>query len=149
MSGLSRLQHVLVVDDDPADTMMIEEALLGVATPPVVHTVEDGREALDYLRRHGRYAGMPRPDLVLLDLNMPRMGGHEVLNEIKADDDLKSIPIVVLTTSTAAPDITASYAKHANAYVSKPMDLESFEAAVRQINNFYSEIAILPALRQG
>ncbi|MBB2947434.1 CheY-like chemotaxis protein [Actinoplanes lutulentus] len=145
MSGLSRLQHILVVDDDPADTMMIEEALLGVDMPPVVHAVEDGREALDFLRRRGRYAGVPRPDLVLLDLNMPRMGGHEVLRDIKNDDDLKSIPIVVLTTSTAAPDITASYATHANAYVSKPMDLDSFESAIRKINHFYSEIAILPA----
>ncbi|MEU4689463.1 response regulator [Actinoplanes sp. NPDC023714] len=144
MSGVSRLQHVLVVDDDPADTMMIEEALLAAPVPPIVHSVEDGREALDFLRRLGRYTDAPRPDLVLLDLNMPRMGGHEVLREIKDDDDLKSIPIVVLTTSSAAPDITASYARHANAYVSKPMDLDSFEAAVRQINHFYSEIAVLP-----
>jgi CheY-like chemotaxis protein len=145
MSGVSRLHHVLVVDDDPADTMMIEEALLAAEVPPVVHSVADGREALDFLRRQGRYAEAPRPDLVLLDLNMPRMGGHEVLREIKFDEALKSIPIVVLTTSTAAPDITASYAEHANAYVSKPMDLDSFEAAVRQISHFYSEIAILPS----
>ena len=141
---MSRVQHVLIVDDDAADTMMIEEALLGSPVPPVVHHVEDGREALDFLRRAGRYADAPRPDLVLLDLNMPRMSGHEVLLEIKADDDLKRIPIVVLTTSNAAPDITASYARHANAYVTKPIDLEAFEAAVRQINHFYSEIAILP-----
>ncbi|WP_229075611.1 response regulator [Actinoplanes sp. DH11] len=145
MSGVTRLQHVLVVDDDAADTLMIEEALLSVPEPPVVHSVEDGREALDYLRRIGRYADEPRPDLVLLDLNMPRMSGHEVLAEIKRDESLKSIPIVVLTTSTAGPDITASYAEHANAYVSKPMDLDSFEAAVRKINHFYSEIAILPS----
>ncbi|WP_430791477.1 response regulator [Actinoplanes sp. G11-F43] len=137
--------HVLIVDDDDADTMMIEEALAAEAVPPVVSRVADGAEALAFLRRQGEYADAPRPDLVLLDLNMPRMGGHEVLLEIKGDDTLKSIPIVVLTTSDALPDITASYVRHANAYVTKPMDLDSFEAAVRRIRRFYAEVAVLPS----
>lgn len=136
--------NVLIVDDDDADTMMIEEALMAETVPPLVNRVGDGAEAMLYLRRQGAYAEAVRPDLVLLDLNMPRMGGQEVLRLIKGDDDLKSIPVVVLTTSNAVPDITTSYIRHANAYVTKPIDLESFEAAVRRIRHFYSEVAILP-----
>lgn len=136
--------HVLIVDDDDADTMMIEEALAAEPVPPVVSRVGDGAEALAFLRRQEGYRDAPRPDLVLLDLNMPRMGGHEVLLEIKGDDALKSIPVVVLTTSDALPDITASYVRHANAYVTKPMDLDSFEQAVQRIRRFYAEVAVLP-----
>jgi CheY-like chemotaxis protein len=140
-----RALHVLVVDDDDADTLMIEEALLTAAAPPVVNRVADGSEAMDYLRREGAHAGAERPDLILLDLNMPRMGGQEVLERIKHDEDLKSIPVVVLTTSDTMLDITTSYTRHANAYVTKPMDLDSFESAVRQISRFYSDTAVLPA----
>jgi CheY-like chemotaxis protein len=136
--------HVLIVDDDDADTMMIEEALMSEPGPPVVNRVGDGAEALQYLRRQGEYAEAVRPDLVLLDLNMPRMGGHEVLREIKNDESLRSIPIVVLTTSNAVPDIETSYIRHANAYVTKPIELDAFEAAVRRIRHFYSEVAVLP-----
>ncbi|GGR09107.1 two-component system response regulator [Actinoplanes ianthinogenes] len=135
---------VLIVDDDDADTLMIEEALLTAEPQPAVHRVADGSEAMDYLRRQGQYEDAARPDLILLDLNMPRMNGHEVLAQVKSDDALKSIPIVVLTTSTALPDITASYTRHANAFVTKPMDLEGFEEAVQKIKRFYSEVAILP-----
>uniref|UniRef100_UPI003F68FF55 response regulator n=1 Tax=Paractinoplanes polyasparticus TaxID=2856853 RepID=UPI003F68FF55 len=143
--GVTRALNVLVVDDDDADTMMIEEALLSSAVPPVINRVVDGGEALDYLRRQGAYPSAERPDLILLDLNMPRMGGQEVLNEIKHDDGLKSIPVVVLTTSDAMLDITTSYAHHANAYVTKPMDLDTFEAAVQQISRFFSDVAVLPS----
>jgi CheY-like chemotaxis protein len=143
--SVARALNVLVVDDDDADTMMIEEALLGSSVPPVVNRVVDGGEALDYLRRQGAYPAAERPDLILLDLNMPRMGGQEVLNEIKHDDALKSIPVVVLTTSDAMLDITTSYTRHANAYVKKPIDLDSFEAAVQQISRFYSDVAVLPS----
>jgi CheY-like chemotaxis protein len=135
---------VLIVDDDDADTLMIEEALLTAEPQPAVHRVADGSEAMDYLLKRGQYVDAERPDLILLDLNMPRMNGHEVLAQVKSDDQLKSIPVVVLTTSTALPDITASYTKHANAFVTKPMDLDGFEEAVRKIKSFYSEVAILP-----
>ncbi|GIF08442.1 response regulator [Actinoplanes siamensis] len=144
MTNSERVLDVLIVDDDDADTLMIEEALLAASPPPAVHRVSDGSEAIDYLRRRGRYADAGRPDLILLDLNMPRMSGHEVLAEVKGDDTLKSIPIVVLTTSNALPDITASYTRHANAFVTKPMDLDGFEAAVGKIKKFYNEVAVLP-----
>lgn len=139
-----RTLQVLVVDDDDADTLMIEEALLSAEQPPVISRVADGSEALDYLRRRGAHADAVRPDLILLDLNMPRMGGQEVLREIKNDEELKSIPVVVLTTSDTMVDIAASYTRHANAYVTKPMDLDSFEAAVQQISRFYTDVAVLP-----
>lgn len=139
-----RVLDVLVVDDDDADVMMIEEALLRAPTPPVVHRVADGGEALEYLRRQGVHAQALRPDLILLDLNMPRVGGQEVLSVVKADADLKTIPVVVLTTSDAGRDITASYLGHANAFVTKPMDLDSFETAVQRISSFYGDVAVLP-----
>jgi CheY-like chemotaxis protein len=145
----ARTLTVLVVDDDDADAMMIEEALLAASVPVLVRRVADGREAVDYLRRTGSYVGAPRPDLILLDLNMPRMGGREVLAEIKADADLKSIPVIVLTTSAAAVDITASYEFHANAFVTKPMNLDAFEAVVRQIDRFYRDVAVLPPAEVG
>jgi len=135
---------VLIVDDVDADTLMIEEALLTAEPQPAVHRVADGSEAMDYLLKRGPYVDAERPDLILLDLNMPRMNGHEVLAQVKGDDTLKTIPVVVLTTSTALPDITASYTRHANAFVTKPMDLDGFEEAVRKIRSFYSEVAILP-----
>ncbi|AEV85555.1 chemotaxis protein CheY [Actinoplanes sp. SE50] len=149
MANTERVLDVLIVDDDDADTLMIEEALLDVEPAPAVHRVSDGSEAIDYLRRQGPYADARRPDLILLDLNMPRMGGHEVLAEVKNDEALKSIPVVVLTTSNALPDITASYARHANAFVTKPMDLDGFEAAVRKIRKFYGETAVLPGDKES
>jgi CheY-like chemotaxis protein len=139
-----RALHILVVDDDDADAMMITEALDAVDTPATVRRVADGRQALDYLRRSIDYPDAPRPDLILLDLNMPRMGGRETLAEIKTDDELKAIPVVVLTTSSALTDIEDSYRHRANAYVTKPMDLDEFEAAVREINRFYRDTAVLP-----
>jgi CheY-like chemotaxis protein len=109
-----------------------------------VRHVNDGLQALDYLYHRGVYAHVDRPDLVLLDLNMPRMGGHDVLTRVKDDADLKAIPVVVLTTSDAATDIVASYSEHANAFVTKPMDLDSFEDVVQKISRFYSETVTLP-----
>jgi CheY-like chemotaxis protein len=139
-----RRLEILVVDDDDADALMIEEALEGTETAAVVQRVTDGREALDYLRREGRFAEAHRPDLILLDLNMPRMDGRETLEAIKSDDQLKSIPVVILTTSGATPDILSSYQHRANAYVTKPFGLDEFEATVRQIDRFYREVAVLP-----
>ena len=140
----TRALTVLIVDDDDADAMMIEEALLSASVPAAVRRVGDGHEAVAYLRRAGSYADAPRPDLILLDLNMPRMGGHEVLAEVKTDDDLKSIPVIVLTTSSAAADVMSSYQHHANAFVTKPMDFDAFEAAIRRIDSFYRDVAVLP-----
>ncbi|HEY0001380.1 MAG TPA: response regulator [Actinoplanes sp.] len=139
-----RSLQILVVDDDDADALMISEALEATDGQAIVARVSDGREALDYLRREGRFATAHRPDLILLDLNMPRMDGRETLAAIKSDERLKAIPVVILTTSGAEPDIASSYQHRANAYVTKPFGLDDFEAAVRQIDRFYREIATLP-----
>jgi CheY-like chemotaxis protein len=136
--------NVLIIDDDDGDILMMREALESAANPPLVRHVNDGLQALDYLYHRGVYAHVDRPDLVLLDLNMPRMGGHDVLTRVKDDADLKAIPVVVLTTSDAATDIVASYSEHANAFVTKPMDLDSFEDVVQKISRFYSETVTLP-----
>jgi CheY-like chemotaxis protein len=136
--------QILVVDDDDADALMIEEALDNTEMRTTVSRVADGREALDFLNRVEPYADAHRPDLILLDLNMPRMDGRETLAAIKTDDALKAIPVVILTTSGAAPDIVSSYQHRANAYVTKPFGLDDFEATVRQIDKFYREVAVLP-----
>jgi CheY-like chemotaxis protein len=139
-----RSLQILVVDDDDADALMISEALEATDGNATVERVSDGREALDYLRREGKFGDKHRPDLILLDLNMPRMDGRETLAAIKADDELKAIPVVILTTSGATPDIVSSYQHRANAYVTKPFGLEDFEQTVRQIDRFYREVASLP-----
>ncbi|MEU8814697.1 response regulator [Actinoplanes sp. NPDC048796] len=144
-----RSLQILVVDDDDADALMISEALETADTSASVDRVADGREALDYLRRQSPYEQAQRPDLILLDLNMPRMDGRETLAAIKSDDVLKAIPVVILTTSGAAPDIVASYQHRANAYVTKPFGLDDFESTVQLINRFYREVASLPPAAQA
>ena len=139
-----RTLDILVVDDDDADAFMISEALESSGTQTTVNRVSDGREALDYLRREAPYQDAHRPDLILLDLNLPRMDGRETLAAIKNDEQLKAIPVVILTTSGAPPDIVASYQHRANAYVTKPFELDDFEATVRTIDRFYREVAVLP-----
>jgi CheY-like chemotaxis protein len=139
-----RSLQILVVDDDDADALMISEALETAEPRATVRRVVDGQEALDYLRRKGRFSDAHRPDLILLDLNMPRMDGRETLAAIKTDETLKAIPVVILTTSSATPDIVASYQHRANLYVTKPFGLEDFESTVRQIDRFYREVAVLP-----
>jgi CheY-like chemotaxis protein len=136
--------RILVVDDDDADAFMIEEVLAGAALPVTVDRTRDGREALDFLRRSGGHSGAPRPDLILLDLNMPRMDGRQTLAEVKSDPELRAIPVIVLTTSGAPPDVLASYRHHANAYVTKPIDLVEFEAVVSRISRFFGETVRLP-----
>jgi CheY-like chemotaxis protein len=136
--------QILVVDDDDADALMISEALEAAEPRATVRRVVDGQEALDYLRRKGRFSDAHRPDLILLDLNMPRMDGRETLAAIKSDEALKAIPVVILTTSSAAPDIVASYQHRANAYVTKPFGLDAFESTVRRIDHFYRNVAVLP-----
>jgi CheY-like chemotaxis protein len=136
--------EVLLVEDDPGDVLMTQEAFEEHKVRNRLTVVNDGVEALAYLRREGRYADAPRPDLVLLDLNLPKVDGRQVLAEIKADDSLRRIPVVVLTTSAADEDILRSYSLHANAYVTKPVDFERFIAVVRQIDEFFVSVVRLP-----
>jgi len=135
---------VLLVEDDPGDTLMIKEAFADNKVRNRLSCVSDGVQALEFLRRVGDFADAPRPDLVLLDLNLPRKDGREVLQEIKDDPELRTIPVVVLTTSEAEEDILRSYELHANAYVTKPVDFDRFIAVVRQIDEFFVEVVRLP-----
>lgn len=135
---------VLLVDDDPGDTLMIREAFADNKVRNELSCVTDGVEAMQYLRREGEHAGAPRPDLILLDLNLPRKDGRQVLAEIKGDPELRTIPVVVLTTSNAEEDVLRSYQLHANAYVTKPVDFERFIEVVRQIDEFFVTVVKLP-----
>ncbi|GLY15376.1 two-component system response regulator [Kineosporia sp. NBRC 101677] len=124
---------------------MITEALERASTPPDLHVAGDGQAALEFLRREGPHTGAPRPDLILLDLNMPRLDGREALTAIKAEERLRAIPVVVFTTSDAESDVLASYHRHASAFVTKPLDLDKLEAVVEQINHFYTGVStVLP-----
>jgi CheY-like chemotaxis protein len=136
--------EVLLVEDDPGDILMTREAFEEHKVHNRLTVVSDGVEALAYLRREGSYAEAVRPDLVLLDLNLPRRDGREVLAEIKKDKDLHHIPVVVLTTSQADEDILCSYQLHANAYVTKPVDFDRFISVVRQIDDFFVTVVKLP-----
>jgi CheY-like chemotaxis protein len=135
---------VLLVEDDPGDVLITREAFEDNKVQNRLHVVSDGVDALAFLRREGQYAEAPTPDLILLDLNLPRMDGREVLAAIKADDALRSIPVVVLTTSDSEDDVAKSYSLHANAYVTKPVDFDRFIAAVRQIDEFFVSVVRLP-----
>jgi CheY-like chemotaxis protein len=135
---------VLLVDDDPGDTLMIREAFEHNKVRNELAAVADGVQAMQYLRREGEYGDASRPDLILLDLNLPRKDGREVLAEIKGDPDLSTIPVVVLTTSHAEEDVLRSYQLHANAYVTKPVDFERFIEVVRQIDEFFVTVVKLP-----
>jgi CheY-like chemotaxis protein len=135
---------VLMVEDDPDDVFLTEEALRTSQLRMNLHVVNDGVQAMQYLRREDQYAQSPRPNLVLLDLNLPRMDGREVLAEIKEDPAFTEIPVVVLTTSKAEQDISASYRQHANCYISKPVDMEQFRSVVASIENFWFTVVQLP-----
>nr|WP_269810137.1 response regulator [Kineosporia rhizophila] len=135
----------MLVEDDPGDVLMITEALERASTPPDLHVAGDGQAALEFLRREGPHAGAPRPDLIVLDLNMPRLDGREALTAIKSEERLRAIPVVVFTTSDAESDVLASYHRHASAFVTKPLDLDKLEAVVDQINHFYTDVStVLP-----
>jgi two-component system response regulator len=136
--------EVLVVDDDAGDVLMIEEALAANEIISKLHVVSDGIQALEFLRREGPHGEAPRPQLILLDLNMPRMDGREVLAAVKGDSELRSIPVVVLTTSAADEDVLRSYELRANAFVTKPVDLDQFTEIVQQIESFYGQTVRLP-----
>lgn len=136
--------EILLVEDNPGDVRLTQEALRDAKVQNRLHVVADGIEATSFLRRQGKHAGAPRPDLVLLDLKSPKKSGREVLAEIKQDPSLKSIPVVILTTSAAEEDILRSYELHANCYITKPVGLDQFLKVVKTIDNFWLAIVKLP-----
>ena len=144
MSGTAPVPiEILLVEDNPGDARLTREALRDAKVRNNLHVVLDGVEALAFLRRQGKHAAVPRPDLILLDLNLPKKDGREVLEEIKQDDQLRHIPIVILTTSQAEKDIIESYRLRANSFVTKPVDLEQFLKVVQSIEHFWLEIVKL------
>jgi len=136
--------ELLLVEDNPGDVRLTMEALKEAKVINNLSVVRDGEEAMAVLRRQGKYAHAPRPDLVLLDLNLPKKGGLEVLAEIKQDPDLKQIPVVVLTTSQAEQDVLRTYELHANCYIVKPVDLNQFISVVQSVENFWLAVVTLP-----
>jgi CheY-like chemotaxis protein len=144
MRATPKVIDVLLVEDDPGDVLMTREAFDDNKVANRLAVVSDGVSAMEYLRKEGQYADAPTPDLVLLDLNLPRMDGREVLQALKEDADLRRIPVVVLTTSEAEEDVVRSYTLHANAYVTKPVDFDRFIDVVRQIDEFFVSVVRLP-----
>lgn len=152
MAGQARRHdsiEILLVEDSPGDVRLTREALREARVANNLHVVGDGAEAMDFLTRSGRHTGAPRPDMILLDLNLPKMGGREVLARIKGDEELKRIPVIVLTTSDAEADILDSYGLHANCYLVKPVDVDRFFEQVRTIEGFWLSIVKLPAAGQS
>ncbi len=135
---------ILLVEDNPGDARLAVEALKEGETQSRMHVVQDGVEAMRFLRREASYVDAPRPSIILLDLNLPRKDGREVLSEVKADPDLRRIPVVVLSTSQAEQDIMKSYDLHANCFISKPVDLDQFITVIRSIEQFWCGTAFLP-----
>ncbi len=144
MIGSVKPIEVLLVEDDPGDELMTREAFEDNKIGNRLHVARDGEEALDFLYRRGKHADAPRVDLVLLDLNLPKYDGRQVLEKIRADPDLTHTPVVILTTSSSEEDILRSYKLHANAFVTKPVDVNQFIAAVRQIDEFFLSVVRLP-----
>ena len=142
-----RIIEILLVEDNPGDVRLTSEALKADDFPNNINVAWDGVEAIEFLRRKGRYSDSPRPDLILLDLNMPRKDGREVLDEIKTDADLKSIPVIVLTTSDEEQDILKTYMSYANCYITKPIELEKLLNVLKSMKNFWFNIAKLPSLK--
>jgi CheY-like chemotaxis protein len=136
--------EILLVEDNPGDVRLTQEAFKEIKMRNRLNVVKDGVEAMAFLRRQGEYADAPRPDLILLDLNLPKKDGREVLAEIKNDDSLKRIPVIILTVSGAEEDILKTYNSHANAYITKPIDLEQFGKVVKSIEDFWLTIVKLP-----
>ncbi|AFC45314.1 MULTISPECIES: response regulator [Mycobacterium] len=144
MTPEGRAIDILLVEDDPGDELITREAFEHNKLKNRLHVAHDGEEGLNYLYRRGEFADAPRPDLILLDLNLPKYDGRQLLEKIKSDPELAQIPVVVLTTSSAEEDILKSYKLHANAYVTKPVDLDQFMKAVRQIDEFFVQVVRLP-----
>jgi chemotaxis family two-component system response regulator Rcp1 len=146
MNATSKEQPVviLMVEDNPTDVLIAREGFAAAKMRNTLHVADDGIEAIEFLNQRGKYVGAPRPDLIVLDLNMPRKNGQEVLAEIKVDDNLKNIPVVILTTSKSEDDISKSYALHANCYISKPVDFDEFTVVVQRIQDFWFSVVTLP-----
>ena len=140
--------EILLVEDNPGDERLTREVLKEGKVYSNLHWVRDGVEALEFLRQRGKHAAAPRPDIILLDLNLPKKDGREVLEEIKTDESLRRIPVVVLTTSKTEEDVIRSYNLHANCYVTKPVDLDKFIVVVKSIDVFWLTVATLPIERQ-
>ena len=141
-----RAVEILLVEDNPGDVRLTQEALKESKVINNLYVAGDGEEAMEFLRREGKHADAPLPDLVLLDLNLPKKDGREVLEEIKTDESLKRIPVVVLTTSKAEEDIYRMYSKHANCYITKPIDFDQFVEVVKSIDDFWLTIVKLPSM---
>ena len=146
ISEMVRPIDILLVEDNPGDIRLTMEALKEAKVRNRLHCVTDGTQAIEFLRRSGSFAEAPRPDLILLDLNLPGKDGRDVLSEIKVDPELKRIPVVIVTSSEAETDIVRSYNLHANCYISKPIDLNQFVAVVRAIEDFWMTIVRLPSV---
>ena len=146
-SQLGRPVEILLVEDSPSDALLTKEALKRGKVNNSLHHVPDGVEALAYLRRQGDYADAPRPDVVLLDLNMPRKGGMEVLQEVRADKDLECLPVIVLTTSDDERDVLEAYEFRANCYITKPVDMQQFVAAMQALDGFWLTWVSLPSVK--
>jgi chemotaxis family two-component system response regulator Rcp1 len=136
--------EILLVEDNPGDVRLTREALREGKVYNNLHWAKDGVEALEFLRREGKHSAAPRPDIILLDLNLPKKDGREVLSSIKNDDRLKQIPVVILTTSEAEEDVLRSYELHANCYITKPVDLDKFIVVVQSIDRFWLTVVTLP-----
>ncbi len=142
----TEIMHVLLVEDNPGDIRLTQEAFKEGTVPEELHVVKDGVEALEFLRKQGKYALSPTPDIILLDLNLPRKDGREVLAEVKTDEVLRFIPIIVLTTSDSEQDITKAYSLYANCFITKPVDLDQFIFIIRQIEIFWFQVIKLPTI---
>jgi chemotaxis family two-component system response regulator Rcp1 len=139
-----QLVEILMIEDSQADVLMTREAFKQARLANTLHVVEDGVRAMQYLRQEAEFASSPRPDLILLDLNLPRKNGREVLAEIKADPGLRTIPVIILTTSQAEQDILGAYNLHANCYIVKPVGFENFVTAIQSIESFWFSLVTLP-----
>lgn len=145
INSLGRPADFLLVEDNPGDVRLTQEALKSHKVQNNLHVATDGEEAMAFLRRQGKYANAPRPDIILLDLNLPRKDGREVLAEIKSDPNLKAIPVVIITSSEAEQDVVKSYNLNANCYITKPVNLDQFIKVVQSINDFWFTIVKLPS----
>ena len=145
---MNRKMELLLVEDNPADVGLVEEAFKDSALHYGLHVAEDGLAASQFLRKEGRYVNAVPPDLILLDLNLPKRDGREVLEDIKADQELRAIPVIVLTTSDDEHDVLLAYGLHANCYLTKPVDLEHFLEKIRSIENFWIKLVRLPRYRE-